>query len=288
MSALHRMKIRFPRSRPSGIPRGGLAIAVLACAVATIVVGIVGRPIWNPYWVSLTGGRTVEEAITALTDARGRIVKATEDAGLDYPPAEVVLVAYKNERRLEIWGRASAAGELANSATPPSIATITAPQTVLPAATDEFPWICIGHRSILAASGGPGPKLREGDRQVPEGVYAIIGLNPNSAYHLSMKLDYPNADDRVRAAADGRDDPGSNIFIHGRDRSIGCLAMGDPVIEELFVLVHDVGVDATKVVIAPHDPRAASLVPPSDAPAWTAERYANIEAAIDRLTGVPR
>jgi len=66
---------------------------------------------------------------------------------------------------------------------------------------------------ITAASGTAGPKLREGDRQVPEGIYRIVGLNPNSRYHLSMKLDYPNAFDRHQAARDGRARPGSDIFI---------------------------------------------------------------------------
>ena len=55
---------------------------------------------------------------------------------------------------------------------------------------------------VLGASGGLGPKLREGDRQVPEGVYSIVYLNPNSVAHLSLALGYPNAFDR--AHADGR------------------------------------------------------------------------------------
>jgi len=52
-------------------------------------------------------------------------------------------------------------------------------------------------------SGGLGPKLREGDGQIPEGVYAIEYLNPNSQFHLSVKLDYPNVFDKAKGRADG-------------------------------------------------------------------------------------
>lgn len=82
-------------------------------------------------------------------------------------------------------------------------------------------------------SGGLGPKRREGDRQVPEGLYVIDRFNPDSAYHLSLGIDYPNASDRVRSDPKN---PGSDIFIHGSDVSIGCLAMTDPVIEEVYAM----------------------------------------------------
>jgi hypothetical protein len=94
---------------------------------------------------------------------------------------------------------------------------------------------------VLAASGALGPKLRQGDLQVPEGVYRVLWLNPNSSYHLSMKLDYPNAFDREHARRDRRTDLGGDIFVHGRAVSIGCVALGDPAIEELFVLAADTG-----------------------------------------------
>jgi murein L,D-transpeptidase YafK len=99
-----------------------------------------------------------------------------------------------------------------------------------------------------------GPKLREGDRQVPEGVYRIASLNPNSRFHLSMEVNYPNDFDRAMAAKDGRVNLGGQIFIHGGTASIGCLAMGDAVIERLFVLVARVGRENVRVVIAPGEP----------------------------------
>jgi murein L,D-transpeptidase YafK len=134
---------------------------------------------------------------------------------------------------------------------------------------------------VQAASGGPGPKLREGDRQVPEGLYKLLWLNPNSSYHLSMKLDYPNAFDRGKGRADGRTRLGGDIFIHGRAASIGCLAMGDPAIEELFTLVAEVGVGNVRVTIAPHDLRRRPA--PTDGPAWVRELYEALAPEVARF-----
>lgn len=81
-------------------------------------------------------------------------------------------------------------------------------------------------------SGLLGPKLREGDRQAPEGFYAIKPelMNPNSQYHLAMNVGYPNAYDRSLNRT------GSFIMIHGDKVSVGCFAMNDTVIEQLYVL----------------------------------------------------
>jgi murein L,D-transpeptidase YafK len=89
---------------------------------------------------------------------------------------------------------------------------------------------------VLAASGKAGPKRREGDRQVPEGFYQIDRFNPESSYHLSLGLDYPNESDRVRS---DKQRPGSDIFIHGKDVTIGCLPLGDEMIEELYLATLD-------------------------------------------------
>lgn len=88
---------------------------------------------------------------------------------------------------------------------------------------------------ILAASGTVGPKLREGDEQVPEGIYSISGLNPNSQFHLSLRVDYPNTNDRQQAQLESRTNLGQDIMIHGRAASIGCLALGDEAAEDLFI-----------------------------------------------------
>lgn len=104
---------------------------------------------------------------------------------------------------------------------------------------------------VLAASGNPGPKLQEGDRQVPEGVYRIDLLNPASSFYLSMRVSYPNQTDLTRSAAAGINNPGSDIYVHGKAASIGCLAVGDDKIEDLFYLVHIAGKGNTGIAIAP-------------------------------------
>ena len=149
----------------------------------------------------------------------------------------------------------------------------------------EFRFIRDYH--IQAASGVAGPKLRQGDRQVPEGIYHITKLDPNSHYHLSMKLNYPNEFDLLHARHEGRANPGSNILIHGKAASIGCLAMGDEAIEELFVLTTQVGAENVKVVIAPHDPRTYPLNADSEKdPEWTPELYSAISREIKALSPV--
>lgn len=86
---------------------------------------------------------------------------------------------------------------------------------------------------ICRWSGGLGPKLREGDRQAPEGFYAFdaSALNPNSRWHRSFNVGFPNAYDR----AHGR--TGTFLMVHGGCGSIGCYAMTDPVIDEVWRLI---------------------------------------------------
>lgn len=86
---------------------------------------------------------------------------------------------------------------------------------------------------IATYSGSLGPKLAEGDGQAPEGFYDVVRerLNPASRYHLAFNIGYPNAFDRHHERT------GSLIMVHGDRVSIGCFAMTDPVIEEIYLLV---------------------------------------------------
>ena len=108
---------------------------------------------------------------------------------------------------------------------------------------------------MTAFSGALGPKLCEGDGQIPEGIYGIEYLNPNSSYYLSLKVTYPNASDRTRAKADGRTKLGGDIMIHGKAVTIGCVPVGDDAIEDIFYLASAVGIKNVSVVIAPYDMR---------------------------------
>jgi murein L,D-transpeptidase YafK len=99
-----------------------------------------------------------------------------------------------------------------------------------------------------------GHKAFEGDGRTPEGAYLIDRRNPNSRYHLSLGISYPNARDIAYARARGQS-PGGQIFIHGTpkvfagqpDWTYGCIAVTDEEMEEIYAMV-DVG---TKIFIYP-------------------------------------
>lgn len=140
-------------------------------------------------------------------------------------------------------------------------------------------------------SGMLGPKLQEGDGQIPEGVYAIESLNPNSAFHLSLKIGYPNETDRKHANEDGRTTLGGDIFLHGGSASIGCIPVGDDAVEDIFFLVAEIGRENVRAVIAPYDMRTGrdatferafstaffGLSPQQTIPEWYAELLDEIE-----------
>jgi len=154
-----------------------------------------------------------------------------EKAGLRWPADEILLRVMKRERKLELWAR-NGAGE--------SLRLVKS----LP---------------ITALSGRPGPKRREGDLQVPEGFYEVDRFNPLSNFHLSLGLNYPNASDRVLG------DPvslGSDIFIHGGHASIGCVALGDDGVEEIYLAALDSRVRPIRVQLFP------ARMDTTDWPAW--------------------
>lgn len=86
--------------------------------------------------------------------------------------------------------------------------------------------------AICAKSGSLGPKRHQGDGQVPEGFYDISAFNPYSAYHLSLKINYPNKSDIIK----GKTDLGGDIMIHGECVTIGCIPLENKPIEEIYVL----------------------------------------------------
>ncbi len=231
-------------------------VAYIIIAICVALFHQYGRSIWYPIVLKSKGKQTVSEVIDTYENSTYKnMLPAFEKAGIQYPPKQLALIAIKYEKILHLW---ASNGD------------------------DEYKLII--SYPILATSGVLGPKLREGDRQVPEGIYKIIGFNPNSSFHLSMKLNYPNDFDLKHANAEGRDQPGTNIFIHGRAASIGCLAMGDPVIENLFTLVHVVGRSDTQVLISPTDPSKNKLATPDGAPTWTPQLYKNIEMQYAKIT----
>lgn len=230
---------------------------MLAVALVLIAIVVFIRP---PVLVRLVhrleGKKTVEDRLEQYGPAaRSRLASAFKDKGVDFPPKRLVFVGLKKDRTLQVY-----------------------------ADQGDGDYRFIKTYPIVAASGGLGPKLREGDRQVPEGIYKIIFLNPNSLYHLSMRLDYPSSFDRKMAEKDGRKDLGEDIMIHGSDCSIGCLAMGDPASEELFVLAADTGIENIKVILSPVDFRKAKLNKQGlKLPEWVDELYGTVSRELKRL-----
>jgi hypothetical protein len=229
-----------------------LAAALVVLLVAAVALTVVRSPVGK----HLRGLKTVADRLDEYGPAaRGRLEPAFARAGVRYPPASVILLALKRERRLEVYAEGPAGG---------------------------YKPIC--SYPILAASGHLGPKLAEGDYQVPEGVYAVDSLNPNSEFHLALRVGYPNAFDRQHARSDGRTNLGGNIMIHGGAKSVGCIAVGDRTAEDLFVLVADTSAARTSIVISPIDFRTTPAdLQVRNGPRWLPQLYAAIRARLRDL-----
>lgn len=149
-----------------------------------------------------------KDRVAAIRERRLPDLKAlVEKVGLTYPLDEVYLRAFKRERVLEVWGGKKG-------------------QALVKVAAFPF----------CAASGELGPKRHEGDLQVPEGLYEVTEFNPSSNFHLSMKVGYPNASDKVRGE---KGNLGGLIYVHGNCASVGCIAITDEPIEAVYVLAQD-------------------------------------------------
>lgn len=156
-----------------------------------------------------TAAGCAEDRVAEARRLKGAELKRMAAAQrLPSPIPRLYFRAFKQERQLEVWG-ASAEGR---------------------------PMVLVRRYAIAGMSGGLGPKLKEGDRQVPEGFYHIDRFNPRSRFLLSLGINYPN--DRDRRVAD-QERPGGDIFIHGDTASIGCLAMTDDLIREIYLLALD-------------------------------------------------
>jgi murein L,D-transpeptidase YafK len=161
-----------------------------------------------------------EDRVAAARTRTGKAVaELCTTVGVTYPPRELFLRGFKAEQILEAWAR-----------------------------SDDGPFRLVATWPVLAASGLPGPKRMEGDLQVPEGCYQVVDRNPKSLFHLSLGLDYPNASDRVRSDP-GK--PGFDIYLHGGNQSVGCMAIGDERVEELYLLAADVRLKDVAVHLFP-------------------------------------
>jgi murein L,D-transpeptidase YafK len=197
---------------------------VVRCGVAVAGLSAVSA--------AVGGRRFLELAVSRAADAAGppdrvqaararlgnRLQQATVEAGVAWPPKEVFVRAFKaggdgrTGGTVEVW---------AGDGTGPLARVLSHP--------------------VCRLSGVPGPKRREGDLQVPEGYYTISALNPKSSYHLSLRVDYPNASDRVRGRRlDAAAPLGGDIMVHGNCVTIGCIPIEDEPIEEVYLMAAEV------------------------------------------------
>ena len=148
---------------------------------------------------------TVNEQLEAIREANFSVIRtqmAIKGLSMDSP---MLIRAFKSERKLELW-----------------VKSAYSPQYELFKSYD-----------VCSTSGTLGPKLKEGDRQTPEGFYDVRPerLNPNSRFFLSFNIGFPNKYDRNLGRT------GSHLMIHGSCVSEGCLAMTDEHIGEIYLIV---------------------------------------------------
>lgn len=149
-----------------------------------------------------------ERVAAARAAHEATLIEKVEALGLAWPPRELHVRMFKDERVVEVW-----------------VGDGRAPLALLETFTE------------CGASGVIGPKAEQGDLQVPEGFYFVTGLNPWSPGLLSLQLDYPNDADRARRVVRASDAPlGGDIAVHGTCISTGCLAIDDAPIEQLYLL----------------------------------------------------
>lgn len=235
------------------IKRNYLLVILLALGVCLIPYRLQVRQWAVGAFLAMKEKKTIADRLAEFGDAaRLRLASCFKQAAVSYPPTRVSLVGLKTERTLQVW-----------------------------VAGPDGKWKYLKDYPILGMSGILGPKLNEGDMQVPEGLYRVESLNPNSLYHVALRVNYPNAEDRKRGNEDGRTKLGSDIMIHGKKCSIGCLAMGDETAEELFTLAADAGIENVFIILSPVDFRVRNLpkdMPPT--PAWTQQLYDTIRQAL--------
>ncbi len=150
-----------------------------------------------------------QKSIPKITDLLQRkqdtLMKQFKNKGLEWPAKYIYIRSFKYDSQLEVWVKNER----------------------------SQPYKLFKTYKICALAGTLGPKRMEGDYQVPEGFYHINEFNPNSLYHLSLGLNYPNMSDRMLSDST---QPGGDIYIHGSCVTTGCIPITNQQIEELYIL----------------------------------------------------
>lgn len=142
---------------------------------------------------------------SAKAQKGSKVNKLLRDKGINPDAFNLFIRGIKDDQKLELW---------AKNTTADSYTMITS-------------------YDFCATTGELGPKRRSGDKQMPEGFYKVNRFNPQSMYHLSFRINYPNESDLVFA---DKLNPGDNIFIHGDCLTIGCIPIGNESIKEVYLL----------------------------------------------------
>lgn len=140
----------------------------------------------------------------AYQHAEDSVKKHFADNHLSMDNFQMFIRAFKKEAVLEVWVKEKNAGTFA----------------------------LLHTYDFCATSGVLGPKRKQGDLQIPEGVYQINHFNPVSNFYLSLGINYPNASDLILS---DKKKPGNAIYIHGGCATIGCIPITDEGIKELYV-----------------------------------------------------
>lgn len=213
----------------------------IACGIGTLALGAIVPTLWADNGRSLmqrVAPATGDRAATAAARVRPALERDLAALGLRFG-APIYVRIFKHESELELWVEGGDGRHVLFRTYP-----------------------------ICTFSGTLGPKQKQGDNQAPEGFYRVGAgqLNPASQYHLSFNLGYPNAYDRAHRRT------GDFLMVHGACVSIGCYAMGDAAIEEIYTLVAAslaAGQRAFDVHAFPFRPEDATLEARSTSP-WHA------------------
>jgi murein L,D-transpeptidase YafK len=149
--------------------------------------------------------RTYPKVANALKSKEDTLRSQFARQGLPWPAKQIYVRSFKYDSQLEVWVRY----------------------------TNGQPFKLFKTYKVCAMAGAIGPKRMQGDYQVPEGFYYINEFNPNSSYHLSLGINYPNASDKILSDSAN---PGGEIYIHGNCVTVGCIPLQNDQIEELYIL----------------------------------------------------
>lgn len=132
-----------------------------------------------------------------------KLKKALSEKDIIIDEIEIYLRAFKSEEKLEVWIKEKS----------------------------DLKFQLFKSYDFCKSSGKLGPKRKEGDYQIPEGLYHISVFNPTSNFHLSLGINYPNESDKILSDPEH---PGNHIYIHGGCMTIGCIPITNPSIKELY------------------------------------------------------